>query len=96
MLKEIIQLSLVMVLAGACNSTEEEAGGVYITPDEVLFWCTAGTPVEDKLAGLRKKDCFSSPGTGKGNSTLTRQIIECPTVEQIAAFFTREHQGKSV
>ena len=100
MLKEIIQLSLVVALAVACNSTdesaEEKAGGVYIPPDEVLYWCTVGTPIEEKLGGLRN-NCLSDSGAGKRNRTMTSLISkDCPTVEDIKAFFTEEHQGKNV
>ena len=55
MVKKILQLSLVMVLVVAGNSSEdsgeevEKYEGFCLEPEEVLYWCTVGTPMGEKL-----------------------------------------------
>merc|ERR1712187_727656 len=53
--KEILQFSLVVALVVAKNSSEEsgeemeKSEGLCMEPEEVVYWCTAGTPLGDKL-----------------------------------------------
>merc|ERR1712062_512500 len=55
MFKEILQLSLVVALVVAKNSSEEsgeemeKSEGLCMEPEEVVYWCTAGTPLGEKL-----------------------------------------------
>merc|ERR1712010_265747 len=55
MFKEILQFSLVVALVVAKNSSEEsgeemeKSGGLCMEPEEVVYWCTAGTPLGEKL-----------------------------------------------
>ena len=58
MFKEILQFSLFVALVVARNSSEEsdESGeemekseGLCMGPEEVAYWCTAGTPLGEKL-----------------------------------------------
>merc|ERR1712203_362061 len=57
MFKEILQLSLVVALVVAKNSWEEsgeemeKSEGLCMDPEEVVYWCTAGTPLGEKLMG---------------------------------------------
>merc|ERR1712226_1649823 len=55
MFKEILQFSLVVALVVAKNSSEEsgeemeKSEGLCMEPEEVVYWCTAGTPLGEKL-----------------------------------------------
>merc|ERR1712141_984080 len=52
---EFLQLSLVVALVVAKNSSEEsgeemeKSEGLCMEPEEVVYWCTAGTPLGEKL-----------------------------------------------
>ena len=106
MFKEILQFSLVVALVVAGNSSEE-SGGLCLNPDEVLYWCAAGTPLGEKLGGALntcsspeeeggEKKCKKGkkcPGKGKGLSAGGKK---CPSVEEVEARFMEDHQGKRV
>merc|ERR1711936_161852 len=55
MFKEFLQLSLFVALVVARNSSEEsdeemeKSEGLCMEPEEVVYWCTAGTPLGEKL-----------------------------------------------
>ena len=72
MFKKILQFSLFVALVVARNSSEEsgESGeemeksdGLCMGPEEVAYWCTAGTPLGEKLMGAMMT-C-----SGAGNET---------------------------
>merc|ERR1719510_2705236 len=60
MFKEILQFSLVVALVVAKNSSEEsgeemeKSEGLCMDPEEVVYWCTAGTPLGEKLMGASR------------------------------------------
>merc|ERR1711863_178023 len=57
MFKRILQFSLFAALVVAKNSSEEsgeemeKSDGLCMGPEEVAYWCTAGTPLGEKLMG---------------------------------------------
>ena len=106
MFKEILQFSLVVALVVAGNSSEEsgeereKSEGLCLDPKEIAFWCTAGTPLGDKLVGAFNS-CFnaeeeeepadSKEGKGKGNRAAGDF---CPSFDEVEAYFLEDYQGK--
>ena len=95
MLKEILQFSLVVALVVARDSTEKKDGGVYVAPDEVLYWCTAGAPLGENLMAAMSSCFRAEEPAGTKKKALVSASQNCPSVEEAVAWFNEINQGKS-
>merc|ERR1712001_373826 len=111
MFKRILQFSLFAALVVAKNSSEEsgeemeKSDGLCMGPEEVAYWCTAGTPLGEKLMGAMMT-CSGSEEEeeempagrkkgGKGKKGKGKgKGKKCPTVDEVEAWFMEEHQDE--
>merc|ERR1712073_58717 len=119
MFKKIIQFSLFVALVVARNSSEEsnESGeemekseGLCMGPEEVAYWCTAGTPLGDKLMEAmmacsgsgNETEEMEPAGRKKGGKKCKKgkkckgkgKGKKCPTVDEVEAWFMEEHEDE--
>merc|ERR1712066_215536 len=75
---------------------EKDDEGLCMGAEELVYWCTAGTPLGEKL-GEAMAACSGSEepagrkkckGKGKGKGK------KCPSVDEVEAWFVEEHQGE--
>ena len=105
MFKEILQSSLFVALVLAKNPSEQSCkyGGLCILDfEEVVHWCTVGTPVGEKVMGALStcssrglKNCNKGKEEGKGKD-LFASGEKCPSVDEVEAWFMEEYPGKTV
>merc|ERR1712177_11541 len=117
MFKKIIQFSLFVALVVARNSSEEsgESGeemekseGLCMGPEEVAYWCTAGTHLGDKLMEAmmtcsnygNETEEMEPAGRKKGGKKCKKgkkckgkgKGKKCPSVDEVEAWFMEEHE----
>merc|ERR1712141_868541 len=112
---EFLQLSLFVALVVARNSSEEsdeemeKSEGLCMEPEEVVYWCTAGTPLGEKLMEAMST-CSSAEeqempaGRKKGGKKCKKgkkckgkgkgKGKKCPSVDEVEAWFMEEHAGE--
>ena len=111
MLKEILQFSLVVALVGAGNSgvEVEKSGGFNMDSKEVFYWCTAGTPLGERLEGAwdscfnaveeqkpaGKKECFGKKCKGERRGKRAAYVY-CPSLDLVEAWFNKDFQGENL
>ena len=98
MFKEILQCSLALALVAAEKSS---SGGFCLNSEQVALWCTAGTPLGDRLMDAflscsdtkeEGKEGGRSKGKGKGDRAGGDTI--CISVDEAEAWFMENFQGK--
>merc|ERR1712061_839922 len=117
---KFIQFSLLIALVVAKKESSEESSeesgeemekseGLCMDPEEVVYWCTAGTPLGEKLSAAMMT--CSGAGEGeeepagrkKGGKNCKGKKCKgkgkgkgkkCPSVDEVEAWFMEEHQGK--
>merc|ERR1711902_35285 len=101
---KFIQFSLLIALVVAKKESSEESGeekekseGLCMDPEEVVYWCTAGTPLGEKLSAAMMT--CSGAGEGKeepaGRKTGGKNCKKgkkckgkgkkCPSVDEVEA-----------
>ena len=98
MFKKILQFSLVVALVVARNPLEDslEYDGLCMEFDEVVYWCTAGSPLQEKWLGALSScasDGWKGKNEGKGQDLFAADE-KCPSVDQVEAWFREKYQGK--
>ena len=98
MLKTILQVSLVVALAsGQGKEDDSKEAGLCMSEEEVVYWCTAGTPLGDKL-GAAMESCSETEepagrkGKGKGKGKGRKGPFKLTSLKLI----TRKRKGKEV
>ena len=102
MLKTILQVSLVVALASGQGKEEDsKEAGLCMSEEEVVYWCTAGTPLGDKL-GAAMESCSETEepagrkgkgrGKGKGKGKGRKGPFKLTSLKLI----TRKRKGKEV
>merc|ERR1712020_778107 len=117
---KFIQFSLLIALVVAKKESSEESSeesgeemekseGLCMEPEEVVYWCTAGTPLGDKLMEAMST-CSSAEeqeepaGRKKGGKKCKKgkkckgkgkgKGKKCPSVDEVEAWFMEEHQAE--
>ena len=98
MFKKILQFSMVVALVVARNPLEDsvEYEGLCMDYEEVVYWCTAGTPLEEKWLGALTtcaSDGWKGKDAGKGE-VLFAADKKCPGVDKAEAWFREKYQSK--
>merc|ERR1712241_895990 len=116
-MSKFIQFSLLIALVVAKKESSEESGeemekseGLCMDTEEVVYWCTAGTPLGEKLSAAMMP--CSGAGEGeeepagrkKGGNKCKKgkkckgkgkgKGKKCPSVDEVEAWFMEEHQGE--
>merc|ERR1712141_837581 len=116
-----IQFSLLIALVVAKKQSSEEPSeesgeemekseGLCMDPEEVVYWCTAGTPLGEKLSAAmmtcsgagegeeepagRKKGGKKGKKGKKCKGKGKGKGKKCPSVDEVEAWFMEEHQGE--
>ena len=98
MFKEILQCSLALALVAAEKSS---SGGFCLSSKQVALWCTAGTPLGDRLmdaflscSDTKEEGKEEEKSKGKGKGDRAGDDTMCPSFDVFEAWFMVHYKGK--